>query len=106
MVLSGLKIALLCYALSGCEDRAAAVATAVVFGPVFENLIDSANKPEPPPKTDELVCNLAASKGKWETRARYQEYVEEAKKRKLTCGVDEEATKPRRQQSFFPSLPF
>ena len=106
MVSNGLKIALLCFALSGCADRAAAVAVDVVGGVILGRVGDTANKPKSPPITDELVCERATLSGKWETRDEFQEYVKEAENRKLSCGVDGDATNPRRQQSFFPSLPF
>jgi hypothetical protein len=106
MVLNGLKIALLCFALSGCADRAAAVAVDVVGGVILGRVGDTANKPKSPPITDELVCERATLKGKWETRDQFQEYVKEAEKRKLTCGVDKGPINPKQQQALFPSLPF
>jgi hypothetical protein len=36
-----------------------------------------------------LLCALATLEGKWETRGYYQEYVQEAKRRGLSCGVSE-----------------
>jgi len=106
MVLKGLKITLLCFALSGCEDRAAAVAVDIVGQLILEDVVDLANKPKLPPETDELVCKRATLKGKWETRDQYKKYVQEAERRKLSCGVDKGPINPRQQQSFFPTLPF
>ena len=35
------------------------------------------------------LCNLATQQGRWETRAYYLPHVKEAKRRGLTCGVDQ-----------------
>ena len=64
-LLKGLKITLLCFASPGCEDRAAAVAVDIVGRLILEDVVDLAKKPKSPPKTDELVCKRATSKGKW-----------------------------------------
>ena len=43
--------------------------------------------------TDEMLCNMAVSpKGDWETDNRLAGHVQEAKRRGLSCGVDEAAT--------------
>ena len=37
---------------------------------------------------DQMLCRFATAKGKWETDARFAEYVTKAKQLNLTCGVE------------------
>ena len=37
------------------------------------------------------LCNKATINGQWETNPQYSEYVQEAKRRGLSCGVGEES---------------
>ncbi|MDC1001803.1 caspase family protein [Alphaproteobacteria bacterium] len=41
--------------------------------------------------SDYIVCDMATLRGKWDKSANYQEYVQEAKRRGLSCGVGEES---------------
>ena len=45
-------------------------------------------EPELQKKSDFVVCAFATKNGKWETRVKFQPYIKEAKKRKLTCDVE------------------
>ena len=54
--------------------------------------------------SDSRICIRATNSGKWEVRDYYKRYVQEAKRRGLTCGVHEAYPIPKKEQKFIAAL--